>query len=740
MRAASHFWPRWPELYTGVYCAPAPDDRSIKTVAGIDLNHGDIVGHLPEEIGLLTDLAVFHISTNRFCGGVPNKFRDLKLLFELDLSNNNFSDEVLSSIEEKKTAKEIWDHLTKFCCSIRRKSVQEQGRQTSKSTTNRSVDNDERDINRTWPKQQSQTCSDSAMLWHQKLRHMSEQGMKVLVEQKLLPGLTKVSLTLCEHCITSKQHRLKFNTSNSRVYMMYNSQEISKLDQSLWDLTASKVIISMDVIFVEDKLQRKEDDDSTEKSKITQIHVEKEVEQRDSFETEQTHDEQEPESSEAPTTRQSDRVRRRPNCHSDYVIEGRKPIGNKWVFKIKRNGDDQVERYRARLVVKGYAQKEEQLDVKTTFLHGNLEEEIYMLQPEGPKKDHIEALKAQLAREFEMKNLGSSNKILGIQIHRDRSNRKIWLSQKNYLKKILSRFSMQDCKPIYTPLPINFKLSYSLSPSSEEKRMEMSRVPYASTVGSLMFAMICTRPDIAQVVGASVVATSTTEAEYVAATQASKETIWLKMLLEELGHNQEYVSLFCDSQSALHLARNPAFHSRTKHIRVQYHFIREKEPCRNNFLPSLKFLDLRFNEFKGTVPKQLFDKDLDAIFINQNMLVGPLPDNFGNSLVSVMVLADNKFGGRVPSSLGNMAGLEEIILSNNGFRSYLPAGLGRLKNTTVLDVSFNEITGSLLEEIGGMVSLEQLNVAHNMLSGVIPATICRLPKLERFIFSDNLFT
>jgi len=60
---------------------------------------------------------------------------------------------------------------------------------------------------------------------------------------------------------------------------------------------------------------------------------------------------------------------------------------------------------------------------------------------------------------------------------------------------------MQECKPISTPLPINFKLSSSMCPSSEVERMEMSRVRYASVVGSLMYAMICTRPDITQAVG-----------------------------------------------------------------------------------------------------------------------------------------------------------------------------------------------------------------------------------------------
>jgi len=68
---------------------------------------------------------------------------------------------------------------------------------------------------------------------------------------------------------------------------------------------------------------------------------------------------------------------------------------------------------------------------------------------------------------------------------------------------------------------------------------------------------------------------SITEAEYITATQACKEAIWMKKLMEELGHKQEKIPLYCDSQSTLHIARNPTFHSRTKHIDVQYHFVCE---------------------------------------------------------------------------------------------------------------------------------------------------------------------
>ena len=58
-------------------------------------------------------------------------------------------------------------------------------------------------------------------------------------------------------------------------------------------------------------------------------------------------------------------------------------------------------------------------------------------------------------------------------------------------------------------------------------------------------------------------------------TEAAKERIWLEGLLTELGFDQKKSVLFSDIQSAIYLAKNPKFHSRSKHIRHRYHFIRE---------------------------------------------------------------------------------------------------------------------------------------------------------------------
>ncbi|GLJ31516.1 hypothetical protein SUGI_0632490 [Cryptomeria japonica] len=302
--------------------------------------------------------------------------------------------------------------------------------------------------------------------------------------------------------------------------------------------------------------------------------------------------------------------------------EEKRALPNKWVYRLKKEEGGQ-KRYDLHL---------EQLDVKTTFLHGDLEEEIYMLQPQGyevkgkenlvcrlkkslyglkqaPRQcyiilllyvydmliagsnmQHINDLKQKLARSFAMKDLGVAKQILGMRITRDRKNRTLNLSQSEYIKKVLKRLNMQDAKAVSTPLASHFKLTKEMCPKAQEKVNKMSNIPYSSVVGSLMYAMVCTRPDIAHAVGVvsrfmsnpgsntalsgsvdsdlvgdidsrrsttgyvftiggttvswisrlqKVVALSTTEAEYVAATEASKEMIWL-----------------------------------TKHIQLRYHFIR----------------------------------------------------------------------------------------------------------------------------------------------------------------------
>lgn len=71
------------------------------------------------------------------------------------------------------------------------------------------------------------------------------------------------------------------------------------------------------------------------------------------------------------------------------------------------------------------------------------------------------------------------------------------------------------------------------------------------------------------------VALSTTEAEFIAATEACKEVLWMKKFLQELGVEQRRYVLYCDSQSAIRLSKNPTFHSKSKHIDVRYHWIRD---------------------------------------------------------------------------------------------------------------------------------------------------------------------
>ena len=284
--------------------------------------------------------------------------------------------------------------------------------------------------------------------------------------------------------------------------------------------------------------------------------------------------------------------------------EGSKRVGCKWVFKTKRDSMGNVERYKARLVAKGYTQKDDidyketfspvskknslriimalvahydlelhQMDVMTAFLNGDLEEEVYMDQPQAFETTGKESLvcklkksiyglkqasrqwylkfnntilsygfventvdtciymkvtgsqfvilvlyvddillaandkgmlrdvKEFLSKNFEMKDMGEASYVIGIEIFRDRSQGVLGLSQKAYINKVLERYRMD--KSTASPVPIQRGDSFSRSqcPQNDLERKEMENIPYASVVGSLMYAQTCTRPDISFVVG-----------------------------------------------------------------------------------------------------------------------------------------------------------------------------------------------------------------------------------------------
>ncbi|KAJ9555756.1 hypothetical protein OSB04_010370 [Centaurea solstitialis] len=269
--------------------------------------------------------------------------------------------------------------------------------------------------------------------------------------------------------------------------------------------------------------------------------------------------------------------------------DGHKAVASKWIFKTKRDCNGNVERYKARLVAKGFTQKDgidykdtfspvskkdslriimalvahydlelHQMDVKTAFLNGELQEEVYMSQPEGytlkGQEDKVCKLKKSiyglkqasrqwylkfnetinafgfeenvvdpciylkisgrnsdlgllhetkvyLSKNFEMKDMGEASYVIGIEISRDRSRGLLGLSQKAYIERVLERFAMATCSASVAPIQKGDKFGLYQCPKNELERKQMEKIPYASLVGSLMYAQVCTRPDISFAVG-----------------------------------------------------------------------------------------------------------------------------------------------------------------------------------------------------------------------------------------------
>ena len=114
----------------------------------------------------------------------------------------------------------------------------------------------------------------------------------------------------------------------------------------------------------------------------------------------------------------------------------------------------------------------------------------------GNNTEFLDSTKGYLNKNFSMKDLGEAAYILGIKIYRDRSRRLIRLSQSTYLDKVLKKFKMDQANKGFLPVLQGVKLSKTQSPTNAEDREKMKDVPYASAIGSIMYAMLCTRPEV----------------------------------------------------------------------------------------------------------------------------------------------------------------------------------------------------------------------------------------------------
>ncbi|GKE23099.1 retrotransposon protein, putative, ty1-copia subclass, partial [Tanacetum coccineum] len=316
----------------------------------------------------------------------------------------------------------------------------------------------------------------------------------------------------------------------------------------------------------------------------------------------------------------------------DLLPDG-KTVGHKWLFKKKTDMDGAVHTYKARLVAKGFTQtlgidyeetfspvsnirairiliaivayydyKIWQMDVKTAFLNEYLNEEKFgFTQNRDEPCVYVKAsgsyvtflilyiddilimgnnilmlqdVKSYLGRCFAMKDLGEVAYILGIKIYKDRSKRLIGLCQSAYIEKILKIYYMENSKR--GTIPKQEKLKFSKSQGDAHWTDVKNILKYLRNTKD-MFLVYGGAVDWKST-KQSIFATSSIDAEYIAAFDASKEAVWIRKFIYGLGvvpTIEEHINMYCDNTGAITIAKDHGVTKGARHFRAKVHYLRE---------------------------------------------------------------------------------------------------------------------------------------------------------------------
>ncbi|KAJ9538414.1 hypothetical protein OSB04_031147 [Centaurea solstitialis] len=289
-----------------------------------------------------------------------------------------------------------------------------------------------------------------------------------------------------------------------------------------------------------------------------------------------------------------------------------------------------------------------QMDVKSAFLYGTIDEEVYIYVDDiifgSTKDDMCKEFEELMHKKFKMSSMGELTFFLGLQVKQKPEG--IFINQSKYVASMLQKFGMNDAKPASTPMETHKHLT------ADVEGEEVDVHHYRSMIGSLMY-LTASRPDIMFAVcvcarfqvrpkeshlhavkrifkylkgqprlglwypndssfdlvaytdsdygGANLdrkstsggcqflggrlvswqckkqttVSQSTTEAEYIAASQCCSQVLWIQNQMQDYGLSFLQTPIYIDNNSAISIVNNPVKHSKTKHIEIKYHFIRD---------------------------------------------------------------------------------------------------------------------------------------------------------------------